>query len=64
MISSSQTKTFDLEYSDRFSPIDEISSNRERTKMSVTLKKNKLRGDGDALWVVSFVKGKKDGDRL
>jgi hypothetical protein len=54
-MTSSVSKSFYLEYSDRFSPVDEFSY-RERAKMSVTLSKKKLRGSGDALWVVSSVK--------
>ena len=59
LFSSSESKSFDLEYSDRFSPVDEKYSNRVPTTMTVTLKKNKLRGNGDAVWVVSSVKGKR-----
>lgn len=59
LFSTSESKTFDLEYSDRFSSVDEKYSYRVPTTMSVTLKRNELRGDGDAVWVVSSVKGKR-----
>lgn len=59
LFSSSESKTFDLEYSDRFSSVDEKYSYRVPTTMSVTLKRNKLRGSGDAVWVVSSVRGKR-----
>ena len=51
--------SFDLEYSDRFSSVDVNFSYRVPTTMTVTLKRNKLRGDGDAVWVVSSVRGKR-----
>ena len=56
---SSESRSLDLEYSDRFSPVDEKYSYRVPTTMTVTLKKNKLRGKGDAVWVVSSVRGKR-----
>ena len=55
---TSESRSLNLEYSDRFSPVDEKYSYRVPTTMTVTLKKNKLRGSGDAVWVVSSVKGK------
>ena len=59
LFSTSESKSFNLEYSDRFSPVDEKYSYRVPTTMTVTLKRNKLRGDGDAVWVVSSVRGKR-----
>ena len=58
IFTSSETRSLHMVYSDRFSPVDEKYSNRVLTTMTVTLKKNKLRGDGDAVWVVSSVRGK------
>jgi len=59
ILSSSETRSLNMVYYDRFSPVDEKYSNRVPTTMTVTLKKNKLRGSGDAVWVVSSVKGKR-----
>ena len=59
LFSTSESKTFNVEYSDRFSPVDEKYSYRVQTTMTVTLKKNKLRGNGDAVWVVSSVRGER-----
>ena len=59
IFTSSETRSLNMVYSDRFSPVDEKYSYRVPTTMTVTLKKNKLRGNGDAVWVVSSVKGKR-----
>lgn len=58
IFTSSETRSLNMVYSDRLSPVDEKYSYRVPTTMTVTLKKNKLRGNGDAVWVVSSVKGK------
>ena len=54
--SNTWTKTFNMVYSDRFSPVDEKTSARRTIQMSVVYRKRSITV-GDASWVVSSLKG-------
>ena len=70
--SSSASKSFNLEYSDRFSAVDEGTKERAVRKMSASLRKNKITGGTGETWVIEDVdgdlmsldydSGKKDGE--
>lgn len=51
---SSEVKSFQMVYSDRFSPLESGSTKHARVTLSVRLRKQKIKG-GDAEWVVISV---------
>ena len=55
--SNSASKSFNLEYSDRFSEVDEESKERTVSTMSAKLRKNKITGDTGETWVIYDVDG-------
>lgn len=54
---SGTSRTFGLEYSDRFSPMMANLNVRVATKMTVNLKNNKLMGTGETLWGIRSSQG-------
>lgn len=52
---SASEKAFTMAYSDRFSPLEGGSAKRVATRMSVTLKWERLKGGGDATWTIRSV---------
>ena len=69
---NSAGKSFNLEYSDRFSAVDEGTKERAGRKMSARGRKNKITGGTGETWVIRDVdedlmtldydNGKKDGE--
>jgi hypothetical protein len=55
--SSSESKSFNLADSDRFSPVDAVFFRRVPTKMTVSLRRSRLTGTGEAVWGVSSIWG-------
>ena len=53
IFSTSQTKSFDLVYSDRFSAIDSRTSQRILTQKSVSWTKGKFTGSDDEVWKIN-----------
>ena len=53
ILSSRETKSLDLVYSDRFSSVDPGTSQRITTQKSVTWKRGKLTGSDDEIWTIN-----------
>ena len=51
------SKSFNLEYSDRFSDDDQVTKERAVSKMSARLRKNKITGGTGETWVIRDVDG-------
>lgn len=70
--SNSASKSFNLEYSDKFSAVDDGTKERMVSAMSAKLRKNKITGGTGETWVINDVdgdlmtvyydSGKKDGE--
>lgn len=50
--STTETKSMTLVYSDRFSAIDPVSSERIKTQKSVTYKRGTITGSGNEVWKI------------
>ena len=57
LFSTTQTKSMDLVYSDRFSSIDPRTSQRILTQKSVSLSGGKLTGSDDEVWKINTFQG-------
>ena len=57
LFSTTQTKSFTLVYSDRFSTVDSETSLRVKTELTASLNKRKLTGSNNAIWNVGLVQG-------